>query len=282
MWALAGHPHVALADVGVLDSSRQLTASIEGGFGVSGDWPNLTIPDVVISQSNPVSSTLPGIFSTSTQASIDYTYTAGGENDDGHSDGYPVYWGYANASQNSLVSNTLLAGTGQYNGSSNIYYPNNNSLLHTEGSSYVVDFYVTSPTPISLSGDIQSSFLNTLDVGTAAQTTFSLTSNLSATPIYAESAVPLPGFGISLSVVDSPLSYQGWLEPGQTYTLSVDAESTDLFYGSAYYLDQDSGSFSFTATVPEPTGVLLLVTAVALTLKGRRTHSRLSGSTPRR
>jgi len=97
MWALAGQQHAALADVVIVDSSRQLTASIEGGIGVSGGPPNYTIPDVVVSQSNPVSSTSLGSFSTPTQSTIDYTYTAGGENLENNILGYPEYWGYSNA-----------------------------------------------------------------------------------------------------------------------------------------------------------------------------------------
>jgi hypothetical protein len=179
----------------------------------------------------------------------------------------------SSAQQNSNASASDLSGTSSVMASAQ-QTPGFPSIIAeaVSVSTYKVDFTVDAATAFTITGDITGS--GTYHLGplenTKSSVTFSTSSSM--TPLYTLSDSVQVGFtGPFSDSYDDPISFSTTLQPGQTYTLDVEASSDSKREGSgATSLAPGNAGFSFTAAVPEPGALSLVLLTSPLLLSIRR------------
>jgi hypothetical protein len=243
----------AFGQLSLVDQNRSLTANATGSFGSQ----QPTLSD---------SSTAAGGYSNALTASKTDTFV------DTFQNTY-TYKVNSNASQNSIVSALLLSGTGSGGAGASFMESTQGSSAEALGQSiYNVDFSVSSPTLLTLTGDITGSgeyHLGPLEVVKANVT---LSSSGQGTPLYSVSDTLNIPIGTGTATFNDPVLFSTTLEPGVTYTLNAQAYSDSVRSGSVginQYAPADA-TFSFSASVPEPVGMALLLPVIASLSRSRR------------
>jgi hypothetical protein len=182
----------------------------------------------------------------------------------------------AGASQTSSISSILLQGMGSSDTSSSLNPDPTmpaDKVDATSSSAFSVSFTVSTPQMFALTGTLTG--MANYDEGILGilNGNAELTSSGQVTPLYqvTENDTNLP---VTLEFSNpTPFSFSTVLDPGQTYTLSVSANTDSGANENNTHADTTSAGFNFTATatdVPEPSSLGILLVTGSLLLRQRR------------
>jgi hypothetical protein len=246
--------NVAFGAISLIDQSRSLSASATGTYGPS--------------DSKSDSSLASGSYNNTLNASkTDTAFFSIGQ------DTY-IYKINSTATQTSTLSALSMSGSGSATAGASIR-PLNTAGADGEAigdSTYNVDFSVDVPTPFTIIGEITGHadyHPGPLEAPTAHLT---LTSSTQGS-LYKASDTVNTLATLTSSSFDDPISFQTTLQPGQTYTLNVQAHVDSLRAGGdgVTVYAPATATFSFTATVPEPaTAALISLLALPLLIRRQR------------
>jgi hypothetical protein len=225
----------AFGAISVIDQTRSLTASATGTFGsndIKTDTDSAT-----------------GSYSNTLNASkTDTAFDPIGQNT-------YTYKVNSTATQTSTLSALSMTGSGSVTAGASIPFLNF-AGSNAEGigdSTYNVDFSVDIPTPFTITGEITGTDIwhpGPLETG-AAHVTF--TSSTQGTLYSVSDSLKVTQIDF-VAPFDDLVSFQTTLQPGQTYTLNVQAHVDALRAGGVGVFEYTpaTATFSFATSVPEP------------------------------
>jgi hypothetical protein len=242
------------ADLNVVSESRSDSAATSGTYGTPDSASNSNAASGTFNDSQSAATS-----GMSAQPIFDNTYASDSAS--------------AQASQNTFISSgQVLQGAGSC-GSSATLVPGSpsDSVDGNDSSSMSVSFTDSTAETLVLTGSLTET--SAYHQGTLGVINDSVELSSSGDPSFFYQAVlgndASPGSGSSRTV---PFSFSGLLEPGQTYTLIVNT-GTDSDVNDISLEDNSSGSFNFSASVPEPASLGILLTGGLLLLRPRRFSS---------
>jgi hypothetical protein len=241
----------AFGQFNLLDQTRSLTANATGTASGTGQF-----------DSGPVAGTQ-SLNSNSDLLTGAYSNNLAGSKTDSPNDGAGDISAFnvsSSAGQTSIVSSSLLSGTGAVGASAVLSPIEGGTDFSADGigqSSYNVDFTVSSPTPFNLTGDVTGNAIYHL--GRLESIAANITLSNASGPLYSVSFAPT-GYSVTGESFNEPASFSTVLEPGQTYTLdaaaSVDSGRDGIGLTS---VAPASAGFTFTASVPEPSTLIIIL-----------------------
>ena len=174
--------------------------------------------------------------------------------------------------QDSFISSAYFQGQGSSTTGAGIQSGTN---IYSDANGFVsftVNFAVSVSQPFSLNGTLtESTWYHDAPLATInGSVTFS--TDAQPAPLYSVSETnTVPNLYSSQYTASTPFSYSSVLQPGQNFTLDIRIMTESQAFGTAIS-DSTSAGFDFTAVVPEPTclGMIIAISGRSLLQRQRR------------